>query len=41
MCQRLVKVWVASAIILSGEDDSFDVWGMDGFWGGVVAGTGG
>jgi hypothetical protein len=39
--RRLVKVWAASAIILSGEDDSFGVWGMDGFWGSVVAGMGG
>jgi hypothetical protein len=35
------KLMTMSSIVLSREDDSFDVWREDGFWRGVVAGAGG
>jgi hypothetical protein len=38
---RLVKVRAASSIILSWEDNLFDVQGVNGLWRGVVTGTGG
>jgi hypothetical protein len=37
----LFKILTASSIILSWEDNSFDVWREDRFWRGVVAGVGG
>jgi hypothetical protein len=38
---RLVKVWAASSIILSCEDNAFVVWGVNGLRRGVVVGAGG
>jgi hypothetical protein len=38
---RLVKVWAVSSIILSWEDNTFIVWGVNGLQRGVVTGAGG
>jgi hypothetical protein len=35
------KLMTTSSIVLSWEDDLFDVWREDRFWRGVVAGAGG
>jgi hypothetical protein len=38
---RLVKVWAASSIIVSWEDNVFVVREVNGLWRGVVTGAGG
>jgi hypothetical protein len=38
---RLVKIWAASSIMLSWEDNVFDTWGVNGLWRGVITGAGG